>query len=156
MAGVQEWLKNSNWWSNIYFLELSSSSTLCPIKMLHSPFITWNQIEEQIICCLKKKKKKRNTGYQAVSLFKKMYLYVITYWCPKSMHQKCHIDSQLQRKSIFFFFNYEYWKIYVQKKGMCRALETNLQSQYGLWDFWKVRSKQLNCIFALNFKLHFH
>lgn len=33
------------------------------------------------------------------------------------MHQKCHIDSQLQRKSIFFFFNYKYWKNYVQKKG---------------------------------------
>lgn len=46
---------------------------------------------------------KQNTGQTAVSLFKKMYLYVLTYWCQKSMHQKCHIDSQLQRKSNFSF-----------------------------------------------------
>lgn len=37
-----------------------------------------------------------------LSLFKKMYLYVLTYWCQKSMHRKCHIDSQLQRKKHLF------------------------------------------------------
>lgn len=33
-----------------------------------------------------------------------------------SMHQKYHIDSQLQRKKKIIFFNYKYWKDYLQKK----------------------------------------
>lgn len=70
-----------------------------------------------------------------------MYLYVLTYWCQKSMHQKCHIDSQLQRKSIFFFFNYKYWKkLCTEKRAwwLDSAQETNLQSQYGLWGVCKL------------------
>lgn len=35
------------------------------------------------------------------------------------MHRKCHIDSQLQRKNIFFslFSQIQVLKNYVQKKG---------------------------------------
>lgn len=75
----------------------------------------------------------RNSRHTAVSLFKKMYLYVLTYWCQKIMHQKCHIDSQLQRKSIFFFFNYKYWKNYVQKKGMVTRVHEKETYSHTIW-----------------------
>lgn len=66
------------------------------------------------MCAIGYKETKHSTP---LSLFKKMYLYVLTYWCQKSMHRKCHIDSQLQRKSIFLFPQLQVLKNYVQKKG---------------------------------------
>lgn len=35
----------------------------------------------------------------------------------KDYAPKCHINSQLQRKILFFFFNYKYWKTMYRKKG---------------------------------------
>lgn len=45
------------------------------------------------------------------------------------MHQKCHINSQLPRKSLFFLFNYKYWKTMYRKKGRCDEIVPRKKTQ---------------------------
>lgn len=81
-----------------------------------------------------------------------MYLYVLTYWCQKSTHQKCHIDSQLQRKSLSFFLPITSIEKLCTEKGHDGTSGSNEASAN------KQKLNLLNSysLGALNFKLYIH
>lgn len=79
------------------------------------------------------------------------------------MHQKCHIDSQLQRKSFFLLQLQVLKKLFTEKRGMVTRKYTRdklIVTRCGLNEDSANKdekySEQLRCLGALSFTLYFH